>query len=563
MSRKTGCSGGYGGSQHLIAKNFYSNGIQGGMTPIAAGVSSVLKKTGNNISIVFIGDGTLGQGILYEALNISGIYNLPILFILEDNGIAQSTLTSTFKLEELKKRIEGFSINYFESTSDDWDNLNKNLMESVQSARTTGPTFIRIKTRRLFSHSKGDDNRDDLIINENYANDPLEILLQESTELSEFKSEFNDYLRTISNQVHEEEPLQTVKRFVPIQKNQYFLTSNLLDEELNLKEQIYNYLKSILEDGGTFIGEDIRNKSENAEKEYGGAFKVSMNLSDKFPNDVLNFPISEQSIIGFSTGIALAGSKSISEIMFGDFTTLIVDQVVQHISKFSTMYGENVPMRMLIRTPMGGRRGYGPTHSQSLERFFLFHQGLIAVSANHRTNLQNVLSSFMSDGNPVILFEHKTNYLLKKNHHLANGYNVFLTDDNSNDVVIKSDKKPEYTIFCYGYSLKIAEEILDELSMYNLNFEVICPTVVSPINILPLLKSCIKTKKIILIEEGSGAMGLSSACLAELSNSRVKLEYSKIYSNETIIPASMNAELELLDFKKHIISDILSNEGIK
>lgn len=564
MSRPSGCAGGYGGSQHLIAKNFYSNGIQGGMSPIASGVASVLKnKKNNNISIIHIGDGTLGQGVLYESLNICGIFNLPVLYILEDNGIAQSTLTDEFKLENLEKRISGFGVDFFESSSDDWEDLYNCLMKAVENTRKYGPTLVRIKTRRLLSHSKGDDNRDDIIINDNNLKDPLNILIDKNEELKKIKDDFNNKLRKISDNILEKPALESVNEFTPI----YLEESKLkkLDNEnvnTNIKTQIYETIDQLLSENATFVGEDIKNTSKNASKEYGGAFKVSGNLSDKYPNSVINFPISEQSIVGFATGVALAGEKAISEIMFGDFTTLVLDQVVQHISKFTTMYGREVPLSLLLRTPMGGRRGYGPTHSQSFERFFIFHQGMISISANHRTNLKKVLIDFVQKKKPIMLFEHKGNYLLKPNEIISDSYQIFHTENVSKDIVISPvNRKPEYTIFCYGFSLKIAEELIEDLKKLNIFAEIICPTVISPINILPLLKSVIKTKKIILIEEGSGKAGLSSACLAELVSSNLNLKYAQIYGNETIIPASLNAELELLDFKKKIISDIVKSEG--
>ena len=150
--------------------------------------------------------------------------------------------------------------------------------------------------------------------------------------------------------------------------------------------------------------------------------------------------------------------------MFGDFTTLIVDQVIQHLSKFTTMYGNKIDIPTLIRTPMGGRRGYGPTHSQSLERLFFGTQGVNLFSANHRSNLQKLLDENLSKKEPAILFENKLNYQLKNHDYLNTNYEKKVTNDKSATVIISPiNKKANYTIFCYGYTLKIAEDILDEL----------------------------------------------------------------------------------------------------
>ena len=112
------------------------------------------------------------------------------------------------------------------------------------------------------------------------------------------------------------------------------------------------------------LGEDIL-------APYGGAFKVTRDLSDLYPDRVLTTPISEAGIVGLASGMALRGLRPVVEIMFGDFTTLIADQLINHAAKFRWMYNDQVRVPLVVRTPMGGRRGYGPTHSQTLEKHFL------------------------------------------------------------------------------------------------------------------------------------------------------------------------------------------------
>ena len=111
------------------------------------------------------------------------------------------------------------------------------------------------------------------------------------------------------------------------------------------------------------IGEDMLDP-------YGGAFKVTKGVSSKFPERVITTPISESAIIGLGTGMAMRGMLPVVEIMFGDFLTLCTDQIVNSATKFPLMYKDRVAVPLVIRTPMGGGRGYGPTHSQSLEKMF-------------------------------------------------------------------------------------------------------------------------------------------------------------------------------------------------
>ena len=118
-------------------------------------------------------------------------------------------------------------------------------------------------------------------------------------------------------------------------------------------------------------------------KDYGGAFKASKGLSKKFPGRIVNTPISEAAIVGFSIGRSFAGLPTIVEIMFGDFLTLTIDQIIQHASKIPTMFGKKIDIPMILRTPMGGRRGYGPTHSQSIEKLIVGLPNINVVVMNH------------------------------------------------------------------------------------------------------------------------------------------------------------------------------------
>ena len=137
------------------------------------------------------------------------------------------------------------------------------------------------------------------------------------------------------------------------------------------------YLQSLNKSLHKILGEnqDVILIGEDLLDPYGGAFKVSKGLSASYPGQVISTPISEAGIVGSAVGMAMRGLKPIVEIMFGDFVALAADQIVNHASKYNWMYNEKVTVPVLIRTPVGGRRGYGPTHSQSLESMFSQYQG--------------------------------------------------------------------------------------------------------------------------------------------------------------------------------------------
>lgn len=178
MGKATGLVGGRGGSQHIHWRNFYSNGIQGGIVPVAAGMAFAQKLDGTgNIAIVFIGDGTLGEGVVYETLNLASLRDLPLLIILEDNGFAQTTPKELGISGSMTARFEAFGIKTFELTSSDVLEISEVAGKAVEQVRArVAPAALILHTHRFSAHSKGDDTRDKDLIRQLKTNfDPLTI----------------------------------------------------------------------------------------------------------------------------------------------------------------------------------------------------------------------------------------------------------------------------------------------------------------------------------------------------------------------------------------------------
>jgi TPP-dependent pyruvate/acetoin dehydrogenase alpha subunit len=160
MGKATGLVGGRGGSQHIHWKNFYSNGIQGGIVPVSAGMALAEKasQTGQ-VAIVFIGDGTLGEGVLYETLNIAALWKLPILFVLENNRLAQTTPIELAVAGSIPARFEAFGVKTWELESSDVQAILPLAGEALAHARGGLPAALILHTYRFSAHSKGDDTR--------------------------------------------------------------------------------------------------------------------------------------------------------------------------------------------------------------------------------------------------------------------------------------------------------------------------------------------------------------------------------------------------------------------
>jgi pyruvate/2-oxoglutarate/acetoin dehydrogenase E1 component len=152
-----------------------------------------------------------------------------------------------------------------------------------------------------------------------------------------------------------------------------------------------------------FIGEDVLDP-------YGGAFKAAKGLSTAYPGQVITTPISEAGMAGVATGLAIKGRPVCLEIMFGDFITLSTDQIINHMSKLPWVYEHRISVPVVVRTPMGGRRGYGSTHSQSLEKHYCGVPGLSVCTLSQYTDIQAFYRNVFSAGTPHLVIENKTIY---------------------------------------------------------------------------------------------------------------------------------------------------------
>lgn len=178
MGKKSGLCAGRGGSQHLYWKNFYSNGIQGGIVPVATGMALAEKyKESGALVVVFLGDGTLGEGVVYESLNLASLWAAPILFVVENNTIAQTTPIELGLAGSISARFQAFGIPTREVDSSDVLEIRPAAAELLDAVRRTGsPHSLVLHTSRFGPHSKGDDTRDPALVQRLKAErDPLQI----------------------------------------------------------------------------------------------------------------------------------------------------------------------------------------------------------------------------------------------------------------------------------------------------------------------------------------------------------------------------------------------------
>jgi 2-oxoisovalerate dehydrogenase E1 component len=409
MGRKAGVCAGYGGSQHLAFRNFHSNGVQAGMTGIGVGLAAALKsKSSQGIVAIIIGDGTMGEGLLYESMNLASIWNVPVLFVVEHNGIAQTTYTRDTIGGDIVARGKAFGLAAWRLSDRD-ENFSAEVEAVVENLRENRrPGMLVIDTGRLGPHSKGDDLRDVVERDELAAADPLMALAARLPvdQVEQIKSTCKAFLLEV-----EKSAMESALSSFEITPEHTFRPALKVDfpkadpASVNVRLALNDALQKLLEydKDVVLIGEDLHDP-------YGGAFKVTAGLSERFKGRVISTPISEAGITGAGIGLAMAGKKPIVEIMFADFLTLCMDQIYNHAVKFPGMFVESA-IPIVIRTPCGGRRGYGPTHSQSPENIFVSVPGLTVLFGSHRHNIgQLLIDASTRWPNPTLFLEHKLLY---------------------------------------------------------------------------------------------------------------------------------------------------------
>ena len=306
---------------------------------------------------------------------------------------------------------------------------------------------------------------------------------------------------------------------------------------------------------------------------YGGAFKVTRGLSSQYPARVLTTPISEAGIVGVATGMALRGLRPVVEIMFGDFLSLIADQLINHLTKFRWMYNNQVAVPVVIRTPMGGRRGYGPTHSQSLEKIFLGIPGLSVLAVNSLSDPTTLLrDTILRSEDPVLFIENKLLYpCLFQDPELISEFDLLFWQDDQDrlpaqktaptiTVSIKNAPPPCLTLAAYGYMANLAMQAMLQLAyQYEIFCELVLPTQLIPLLDTPFVTSFVQTKHLLVMEEATSTHGWGAEILARMieATGGEKIHVARLGAKEHPIPASRPLENETLPGIPDIINSSL------
>lgn len=559
MGKATGICGGRGGSQHLHAPGFFSNGIIGGMAPVAVGLALANRLAANDrVVVLFLGDGGMAQGVVFEALNAAAALRVPLYVVCEANGIAQSTPTANVQAGTPAERARAFGIGTQESSTADPALLMREIRAAVDGVRERRAPFLHaIATARLKAHSKGDDPRMPEELASLHAADPLNRLLAADDAAAAWWREAQAAARTAVGEALRapeaappEEPRgAAARRAAPASLRPCRLPPG------KLVERIRDGLGGVLRDDpkALLLGEDIRSP-------YGGAFKATHGLSAAFPERVINTAISEAAIVGIGTGLALAGYRPICEIMFGDFVTLAFDQLANHAAKFRYMYNDRVSVPLIVRTPMGGRRGYGPTHSQSLEKHFLGIPGLKVAAVHQRLDAETFYRRLVREtADPVLVAENKAAYALGGREALLAGFDYLETDELFPCLVVRPHARARVTLLGYGGMLAELEKAADLLfERHEIVAEIVCPTLLYPFDLGPLETSVRTSGHLVVAEEGQGFAAFGAEAVASLAERLAgRFQARRVGPPGHPIPCAAASEEHYMPSAAHIVDAVL------
>lgn len=328
-------------------------------------------------------------------------------------------------------------------------------------------------------------------------------------------------------------------------------------------ESINNSLHQLFaaDDKIFLIGEDLLDP-------YGGAFKASKGLSTKFPERVFSTPISESGFLGYAIGMALQDYHPIVEIMFGDFLTLCSDQIVNHASKFKGMYNNQVSVPIVIRTPMGGGRGYGPTHSQSIESMFLNVPGLFIVSPSIFHKPGDLLANAVTEiDDPVLFIENKLLYpekILTENdlpqflqiQEHDSEISGFPTMELSYDL----RNEPDIVVIAYSRMASLALEV-SKILFYEdeILINIAVPSLLKPVPNKNLDAIARRAKGVLVIEEGVEIGGWGCEVSTQLNASlfnELKIPVQRLGAQDSVIPSAQKMEERIFPNKKSLLKII-------
>ena len=520
-----------------------------------------LLKQNNKVTAVFTGEGGTSEGDFHEALNIAAVWNLPVLFCIENNGYGLSTPTNEqYKCENLADKGMGYGMESHILEGNNILEVYSQVDLICQSMRKNPrPILLEFKTFRMRGHEEASgtkyvpqqllDNWEEKDPIVNFENFLLEEKILSPHLIETFKNEIYaeidyDLKKAFAENeidVDETKELKDVYKDFDYQQ----INHNSITKNIRLIDAVSQGLKQSMERHGNLVvmGQDIA--------DYGGVFKITEGFVEVFGKDrVRNTPICESAVVSAAMGLSINGVKSVVEMQFADFVSTGFNPVVNYLAKVHYRWGEHADV--VIRMPCGAGMGAGPFHSQTNEAWFTKTPGLKVVYPAFPYDAKGLLATSINDPNPVLFFEHKGLYrniyqdVPEDYYTLPFGKASFLREGG------------DITVVSYGLGVHWALEALNDNP--DIKADLIDLRTLQPMDMDAIYNSVKKTGKLIILQEDSLFGGVASdisALVVENCFEYLDAPVKRVASLDTPIPFAKNLENNYLP-KDRFVKELIN-----
>lgn len=538
-------------SFHFGTNEFHIVGMISHLGPqlgVADGIALANKLSGEKkATLVFSGDGGSSEGDFHEALNVAAVWDLPVIFMIENNGYGLSTPSDEqFKFKNFVDKGPGYGM---EAVKVDGNNI-LDVYHAVEKAATEirknpKPILIEAITFRMRGHEEASgtkyvpqelfdkwakkdpvDNYEQFLLKENVINQKEIDVLR-----AEIKAEINEGLKLAGEDVYPEvnTEQQIADLFLPTDSKVIAPKSDKKSTKRYV-DAISDGLKQSLEKHPELVvmGQDVA--------EYGGVFKITEGFVEQFGKDrIRNTPLCESAIIGIGLGMSIKKQKSVIEMQFADFVTCGFNQIVNNLAKSHYRWAQNADV--VVRMPTGAGVAAGPFHSQSNEAWFFHTPGLKIVFPSTPYEAKGMLAAAIEDPNPVMFFEHKALYRSISEDIPDDYYTVEIGKAN----ILKEGA--DITIVTYGMAVHWAQEAMNDLP--DLSVELIDLRTLLPWDSETVKNSVLKTGKVLICNEDCLTGSISGEIAAWISEHCFEaLDAPVMREGSLDTPVPFNADLE-------------------
>ena len=522
----------------------------GAMLPVACGIAQAAQlKESQDIAVVFCGDGATREGDFHEACSLAGIWNLPVLFIVENNGYGLSTPTEeALPITNLAVAAAGYGFPGITVDGNDVLSVVSEVQRAATRARAgKGPSLLEMKTFRVRGHEEASGVKyvPKKLIQEWVQKDPIHrytnVLVENNVVSSEEVKQIWEEISSMVEVASEYALAQPLVESTPEKEKDAVFSANTAtlrkagaeQSELRFVDAIREAMKQAMQEDHRVLlmGQDVA--------EYGGVFKASEGLLEQFGHThVRNTPIIESGILGAAMGLALEGFRPIVEMQYADFISCGFNQIVNNLA--TTNYRWNAPVNVTIRAPFGGHIGAGPFHSQCKEAWFCHVPGLKVVAPSNPHDAKGLLLASIADPNPVLYFEHKHLYRSVRGPVPDAPFEIPLGE--------ATCLRPgaDATIVTYGLCVKWALEEAKRQQQYSgASIEVIDLRTLVPWDQEMVLRSMKKTGRLLVLHEATMTAGFGAEIAARIGEEG--FEYldaplMRVAGLDTPVPFSLNIE---------------------